>query len=224
MDDAWTAVTTPFGFETDDTVFGQPVDAAVRSATSVFLRRTFSITADQYKDGGSSFALMSASDDFCNVFVNGYHASVETYVTTGTMGGHEFEYWNRNVQVPPSKLMVGTNTLAVELTNSAMSSDLYFDLELEVLVGVPSRATTAVAVTPAPPSAAAGCTGCCKARTEGCLCGILAFECLDDLECVLDTQLGDKYCVATASHATLSLPLAALATLMLMFVMLDTRC
>ena len=61
--------------------------------------------------------------------------------------GHDYKYWNREDEVPPSVLVGGANVIAVELYNgnalqSSASSDLYFDAEMDVFVGVKSSATT----------------------------------------------------------------------------------
>ena len=100
-----------------------------KGALTVYVRRTFEVTVDQLASGNASFVVRSASDDFCNVWINDFHATLETYGTTMREGGHEFEYWNKEDLVPAEHFRVGTdNVVAIEVTNSPGSSDLYLDL------------------------------------------------------------------------------------------------
>ena len=65
-----------------------------------------------------------------NIFVNGFHATVETYLTTMNLeSGHEFAYWNKEDSVPIEILRPATdNVIAIEVTNTEDSSDLFLDL------------------------------------------------------------------------------------------------
>merc|ERR1712000_407914 len=150
-----------------------------------YLRKKFTVTAAQYAGGESAYMLHTASDDFSNVFIGGYHAQKETYISTKNTGGHEYEYWNIDVAVPEIEIVEGENVIAVRITNSENSSDLYLDLELDVKPGANAKV----------------CEGCCAERGEGCLCGAdLGFKCASGkgLECVaIASRKGEQYCQST---------------------------
>ena len=65
-----------------------------------------------------------ASDDGATVYLNGRRADADV----GT--DHEYQYWNRDVELDRSLLLAGRNLLAVEVPNTSGSSDLYLDLRL----------------------------------------------------------------------------------------------
>ena len=64
-----------------------------------------------------------------NIYINGFHATIETYATTMKEGGHEFEYWNKEDNVPIGEVRpAADNVIAIEITNNEESSDLFLDL------------------------------------------------------------------------------------------------
>lgn len=82
--------------------------------------------------------LRSASDDFANIWVNNYAVTQEDYGKNDLPGnGHNYRYWNKQDEVPPSVLVLGKNVVAAEVRNglpsqTEPSSDLYFDAELDL--------------------------------------------------------------------------------------------
>ncbi|HIE08572.1 MAG TPA: methyltransferase domain-containing protein [Armatimonadetes bacterium] len=105
-----------------------------RGSGFLFLRGKF--TLDRLPSKGERLILKVASDDSAKVYINGRVADVDP--AFGKYPGHEFTYWNREVEVDPKVLRVGENTVAVFVYNVPRSSDLYFDLEL-ALVPEPKR-------------------------------------------------------------------------------------
>lgn len=135
-----------------------------KDTKTFYIRRVVDITA---KISSSTFVMRSASDDFANIFLNGVAVTSEAYGSGSVMAnGHPAVYWNNENEVLPSALVAGQNVVAVELVNgqpsaTMVSSDLYFDAEFDVFVGVKSTG----AATPKP--TVADCTGCCQLRGEG---------------------------------------------------------
>jgi len=72
--------------------------------------------------------LKVASDNSAIVYING--KEVDKDPVFGKSGGHEFAYWNREVNLDPSILKKGENLIAVYLYNNPGSSDAYLDVEL----------------------------------------------------------------------------------------------
>jgi hypothetical protein len=77
---------------------------------------------------GATFRLAVASDDSAVVYVNG------ELVDEDPEEDHEFQYWNREVEVPAKRLRPGKNVVAVLVKNKQGSSDLYLDMELTAQV------------------------------------------------------------------------------------------
>lgn len=107
-------------------------------------RRAFEVPASMLLQKGLTFKFAIASDNSATVYVNGQLADREE-------GDHEFAYWNREVDVPAKLLRPGKNVVAVLVTNSAGSSDLYLDMEISAQVPLPKRIKPIVAAGPQKP-------------------------------------------------------------------------
>src|SRR6185436_19961450 len=96
-------------------------------------RKTFDVPAALLETKGAIFRLSVASDDSAIVWINGQVADRDP------VADHEFAYWNREVDVTPSLFRAGRNVVALQVINKAMSSDLYMDVDISVLVPLPKK-------------------------------------------------------------------------------------
>jgi hypothetical protein len=74
-----------------------------------------------------------ASDDSADVYLNG------VLVDKDPVLDHDFEYWNREFEIPLKLFKPGTNTIAVYVRNHQGSHDIYLDMELAALVELPKK-------------------------------------------------------------------------------------
>jgi predicted phosphodiesterase len=125
-DSEWLTGAAPFGFG-DSTTYGTVLND---NDGSYYFRNTFSVGAD---DEFTSLTVYVASDNYAVVYLNGI------LVDDDSGANHEFAYWNRVIDISPSLLQEGTNTIAVMVYNSAGSSDAYFNLKLEAEIIVDQR-------------------------------------------------------------------------------------
>ncbi|UCE38304.1 MAG: hypothetical protein JSW00_03440 [Thermoplasmata archaeon] len=119
-DSDWLLGWTAFGFG-DNESYGTVLND---NNGSYYFRKTFSI------DPGLeviSARVKVASDNCARVYLNG------VIIDDDLGNDHEFDYWNRVVDVSSGAFQIGANTLAVYVYNTAGSSDAYMDLELEAM-------------------------------------------------------------------------------------------
>jgi predicted phosphodiesterase len=117
-DSGWSSGPAPFGFG-DSTTYGTVLND---NDGSYYFRKTFDVES---VDDFYTVTLYVASDDHALVYLNGILVDDDSGVD------HEFEYWNRAVDLPAGALLEGTNTIAVFVFNTDGSSDVYFDLKLD---------------------------------------------------------------------------------------------
>ncbi|UCG69689.1 MAG: metallophosphoesterase family protein [Thermoplasmata archaeon] len=118
---SWLTGAAPLGFG-DSVVYGTVLND---NDGSYYFRNTFNLESSTEIVSAS---LNVASDNYANVYLNGI------LVDDDSGANHEFSYWNRYVSVPPSIFQSGENTVAVFVYNTAGSSDVYMDLELNVTI------------------------------------------------------------------------------------------
>ncbi|UCH88424.1 MAG: DNRLRE domain-containing protein, partial [Thermoplasmata archaeon] len=120
-DSGWLSGSAPFGYG-DSTTYGTELND---NDGSYYFRKTFNL------DSGTkiqSAKLNVSSDNYAQVYLNG------VIIDDDSGANHEFEYWNRAIDVPSDKFQTGTNTVAVFVYNSAGSSDAYMDLDLKIKI------------------------------------------------------------------------------------------
>jgi hypothetical protein len=131
-DSAWLSGSAPLGFG-DSVTYGTVLND---NDGSYYFRKNFTFDP---KNDVISARLYVASDDYAQVYLNGI------LVDDDSGNNHEFAYWNRDVSVPVSALLIGDNTVAVFVYNSPTSSDAYMDLELKATINItegPNRPPT----------------------------------------------------------------------------------
>ena len=113
----------PFGYGYNRSIFPAPVRTYVKPSNGMIFRRNFVVDESKnYK----SFDIKVASDNAATVYING--KQVDYDVMMKMVSGHEFTYWNREVNIPASSVKKGNNELVVLLGNDADSSDAYLDI------------------------------------------------------------------------------------------------
>jgi hypothetical protein len=129
-DKSWRQGKTPIGYGEEE--IGKRSGTTIAEVGVPFLfRRAFEVPADLLKHKGVTFRLCVASDDSAIVYLNGQE------IDKDPEEDHEFQYWNRDIEIPLERLRAGHNVLAVLVKNHIGSSDLYFDLELTADVPIP---------------------------------------------------------------------------------------
>ena len=131
-DTSWQKGKAPLGYGDEPrATYGTKLS---KNRGSYYFRKSFKI-----KDlpSTNNLILRVASDNAAIVYLNGKLVDrdpifLSDKFRTDPVGGHEFVYWNREVQVNPSLLKKGRNLFAVALYNDSFSSDAYLDLELAV--------------------------------------------------------------------------------------------
>jgi tetratricopeptide (TPR) repeat protein/tRNA A-37 threonylcarbamoyl transferase component Bud32 len=98
----------------------------------VYLRRKFSVPFPGIY-AFSPLTLRVASDNGAEVYLNGkvVDSDIPSFDTPELRKGHEYEYWNRTVEVDSKLLKEGQNIVAVLLDNDRHSTDCFFELTLE---------------------------------------------------------------------------------------------
>jgi hypothetical protein len=127
-DSGWSSGPAPFGFG-DSTTYGTVLND---NNGSYYFRKIFDVSS---VDDFYSITIYVASDDHALVYLNG------VLVDDDSGADHEFEYWNRAVDLPEGSLIEGSNTIAVFVFNTDGSSDVYFDLKLDAEIIVDQRPT-----------------------------------------------------------------------------------
>jgi predicted phosphodiesterase len=120
-DSGWSVGWTAFGFG-DSSSYGTELND---NDGGYYFRKTFSM------DPGTemmSATLKVASDNCAQVYLNG------VLIDDDMGANHEYDYWNRVIEVPSSTFQTGINTIAVYVYNSPTSSDAYMDLELDAII------------------------------------------------------------------------------------------
>jgi len=128
-DSEWQSGAAPFGYGDEPRATYSTKLQSNRG--SYFFRKRFQVKRSELPPDRVP-ALSVASDDAAIVYLNG--KEVDRDPAFGHGGGHEFSYWNRQVEVPRETLRDGLNVIAVELGNPGSSSDAYLDLELSTPV------------------------------------------------------------------------------------------
>lgn len=138
-DRKWREGKAPIGYGEDE--IARRSGTTIREEGQPFLfRRAFDVPADLLKQKGATFRLCVASDDSAVVFLN------TQLLDKDPEEDHEFQYWNRDIEVPLNRLRAGRNVLAILVKNRPKSSDLYLDMEITADVPIPK----VVARKPAP--------------------------------------------------------------------------
>lgn len=129
-DSKWKSGTAPLGYGEPEIVEKKGTEVEDKGQEMLF-RRIVDLPASVLSIIGATYRLSVASDDSATVFLNGRMIDKDPEVD------HEFEYWNREIELKPIQLKPGRNVIAVQVRNKAQSSDMYFDLELIAQVPVP---------------------------------------------------------------------------------------
>ena len=141
-DSKWRQGKAPIGYGEEEIKTRKGTEITEKGEGFLF-RRTVDIPAELLTTKDIVFRIGVASDDNATVYLNGILADKDPEAD------HEFVYWNREIEIPIKNLKPGTNHLAVLVTNRAMSSDLYFDLDVVAQIPLPKRKkATTVAVDP----------------------------------------------------------------------------
>ena len=131
-DSSWSGGLMPAGFGPDFT-WTTALPSNQATGGSYLFRRAFCLTQDQLdvlRSPESSVTLYLAADNRGSVWLNG-----ELVLADGGWTNHEMMYWNQKEALTGWRLDLleaGVNTLAVEVTNNAGSSDAGFDGDLRV--------------------------------------------------------------------------------------------
>lgn len=121
----WEKGDAPFGFGDEPRAkYGTKL---LNNNGSYFFRKVFNVK--NLKDI-KSIILRVASDNSAIIYING--KEIDRDPEFGKVGGHEFAYWNREIEIEPYILKEGENLIAVYLYNNPGSSDAYLDIELVV--------------------------------------------------------------------------------------------
>ncbi len=150
-DRGWRTGKAPIGYGEEEIARRRGTPIAEQGEPFLF-RRTVDIPADLLAQKGVTFRLCVASDDSAVVYLNGQEADKDPEAD------HEFQYWNRDVELPLKALKPGRNLIAVLVKNRKGSSDLYLDLELSADVPIPKTVVKRPMPAAAPVAAAAPAT------------------------------------------------------------------
>lgn len=129
-DKTWKTIKAPFGNGETEITARKGTEIPEKGQT-LYARRAFDVPANVLSSKGLTLRLLLASDDSAIVYLNGKLVDRED-------GDHEYRYWNRDVTLPTTALRAGRNVLAVQVVNTAGSSDVYLDAAL--IAEVPARA------------------------------------------------------------------------------------
>jgi hypothetical protein len=152
-DRGWRDGKAPVGYGEEEIGRRGGTTVAEQGVPFVF-RRSVEVPADLLAAKGVTFRLRVASDDSAVVHLNGEE------VDRDPEEDHEFQYWNRDVEVAAKHFRPGRNVIAVFVKNHPRSSDIYLDMELSAEVPVPRAVVRRPAPAPgAPQPAAAGGEG-----------------------------------------------------------------
>jgi Flp pilus assembly secretin CpaC len=113
----------PFGFGNSRSIFPAPVRTYLKPSDGVIFKRSIFLAENSdYK----SFIIKVASDNAASVYINKKLVDFDTMMKMAE--GHEFTYWNREVEIPADCINKGENELVVLLGNDKDSADAYFDI------------------------------------------------------------------------------------------------
>jgi hypothetical protein len=129
-DGAWRDGKAPIGYGEEEIGKRRGTTVAEQGVPFAF-RRVVEVPADLLAHKGVTLRLCVASDDSAIVYLNGQ------VIDKDPEEDHEFQYWNRDVEVPVDRLKPGRNLLAAYVKNRMGSSDLYLDVELSAEVPIP---------------------------------------------------------------------------------------
>jgi hypothetical protein len=129
-DGAWRTGKAPIGYGEEELKKRQGTVVAEQGVPFLF-RRWIDISADLLKQKGVVFRVCVASDDSGIVYLNGKE------IDRDPVEDHEFQYWNREVDIPLQHLKPGKNLIAVYVKNRPGSSDIYLDMEITAQVPLP---------------------------------------------------------------------------------------
>jgi hypothetical protein len=144
-DKKWRTGKAPVGYGKDDIPKRKGTVVPEKGEAFVF-RREIDVAADLLNHKGVTFHMGVASRDSAIVYLNG--AEVDKDPSEKNV----LAYWNRNVDLPTSKLKAGRNVLAVYVKSHKDSSHVYFDMEISAEYPVAAKPIAVAAKdTPATP-------------------------------------------------------------------------
>jgi len=129
-DSRWSEGKAPIGYGEGEIIKRKGVIITEEGQDFLF-RRSVEVPAELLEKKGVTFKLGVASDDTAVVYLNG------KMVDKDPEDDHEFQYWNRDIEVPIKAFKPGKNLIAIHVKNKAGSSDLYMDAELTALIPIP---------------------------------------------------------------------------------------
>lgn len=118
-------VVTPAGYGAES-MAGRRLLTRLKPRKGYVFFREFPVT-DPARFG--QLMLKVSSDNAALVYLNG--RLVDADPATLTQSGHDAEFWNRRVILPPSLLQKGSNRIIAIMRNEKNSRETLFDLELE---------------------------------------------------------------------------------------------
>ncbi|OAI47116.1 hypothetical protein AYO44_10080 [Planctomycetaceae bacterium SCGC AG-212-F19] len=131
-DKDWRVGQTPIGHGQDEITKRKGTLAKEMGVPFVF-RKTVEVPQEVLATKGVKLQMGVASDDSADVYFNG------VLVDHDPVLDHDFEYWNREFEIPLKLFKPGTNTIAVFVRNHKGSHDIYLDMELAALVELPKK-------------------------------------------------------------------------------------
>lgn len=131
-DNTWLQGKAPLGYGEEEIAKRKGTTIADKGRNFVF-RKSFEVPAALLTEKGAIFRLSVASDDTAVVWINGQEADRDP------TPDHEFAYWNREIDLNVSLFRPGRNVVAALVKNGATSSDLFFDVDISVLVPLPMK-------------------------------------------------------------------------------------
>lgn len=94
-----------------------------------FFYRNFQVDDPSALD---ALILRVASDNASVIYINNQRVDVDPLIHSAN--GHEWNYWNRDLEVDANLLVNGENTVVVLVKNDRNSSDAFFDMEIAARV------------------------------------------------------------------------------------------
>ena len=116
--------TAPFGFGSSRRLLPAPVKTYLKPSEGVIFKRYFYV---EKPEDFKSFGIKVASDNAAAIYINGKLIDEDPMMKM--KDGHGFEYWNREKDDIPTRMVrKGRNTLVVLLGSEKDSTGAYMDL------------------------------------------------------------------------------------------------
>lgn len=131
-DKTWFSGKAPLGYGEEE-IAKRKGTVINEKGKNILFRKTFNVTPELLNVKGALIRLSVASDDNAIVWLNGRE------VDRDPTPDHEFAYWNREVDLSSGLFKAGPNVVAVQVKNGPSSSDLFFDLDISVMVPLPKK-------------------------------------------------------------------------------------